>query len=306
MIDDLSNYERVIQESLRPESFYELGQALANIRDRKMYQGEFGSFPAYCRARWDMAKRTAYQYISASAVVDTVRNCALVLPANESQARPLTRLVPEEQRLAWVYICKSAPDGKITAEFIERAVEKIFPRRINRSKKGKKNNLKNILSKSISFIEQLNDYLNGYGSQTTSATEIKRLLTTLIADKPQFISKSFAEGICIFSNTNIPGLTIEFKVYRSVNKKNANNHQFRQNRTDYRRKESGENDPYRILGIRRDASQDEIKSAHRRLAKQYHTDRLNNLNLSDDHRWVFAEAEERMKQVNWAYGQIKN
>jgi hypothetical protein len=282
-----------------------LGQALSSIRDRKLYLERFGSFPAYCSARWDMAKRTAYQLIAASEVVDNVRNCAPVLPANEYQARPLTRLVPEKQRFAWVYICKNAPDGKITSEFVKRSIEKIFPKRINPSKNKKNNDLRSILSKSIIFIEQLNSYLNEFGSRTTSATEIKRLLATLIAKKPELNGKSFEDGFCILSDTNIPGLTIEFKIYRSVKKQNSNNHKFRQDRTDFRRNLNGKNNPYQILGIGRDASQEEIKSAHRRLAKQYHPDRLNNMKLSDDHRWVFAEAEERMKQVNWAYDQLK-
>ena len=55
-------------------------------------------------------------------------------------------------------------------------------------------------------------------------------------------------------------------------------------------------DPYRVLGVSRDASDEEIKQAYRRLAKKYHPD----LNPGDQ------EAARRMQEVNAAYEQIKN
>lgn len=55
-------------------------------------------------------------------------------------------------------------------------------------------------------------------------------------------------------------------------------------------------DPYKVLGVSRDASDEEIKRAYRRLAKKYHPD----LNPGDQ------EAARRMQEVNAAYEQIKN
>lgn len=55
-------------------------------------------------------------------------------------------------------------------------------------------------------------------------------------------------------------------------------------------------DPYKVLGVSPDATDDEIKQAYRRLAKQYHPDR----NPGD------AEAAKKMQQINAAYEQIKN
>ena len=55
-------------------------------------------------------------------------------------------------------------------------------------------------------------------------------------------------------------------------------------------------DPYQVLGVSRDATDEQIKSAYRRLAKQYHPDR----NPGD------AEAAKKMQQINAAYEQIKN
>ena len=56
------------------------------------------------------------------------------------------------------------------------------------------------------------------------------------------------------------------------------------------------NDPYKILGVSPDASDEEIKQAYRRLAKKYHPD----LNPGD------ATAAKKMQEVNAAYEAIKN
>ena len=55
-------------------------------------------------------------------------------------------------------------------------------------------------------------------------------------------------------------------------------------------------DPYKVLGVSPNATDDEIKQAYRRLAKKYHPDR----NPGD------AEAAKKMQQINAAYEQIKN
>lgn len=55
-------------------------------------------------------------------------------------------------------------------------------------------------------------------------------------------------------------------------------------------------DPYSVLGVSQDASDEEIKTAYRRLAKKYHPD----LNPGD------AAAAQKMNEINAAYDQIKN
>ena len=55
--------------------------------------------------------------------------------------------------------------------------------------------------------------------------------------------------------------------------------------------------PYEILGVRKNASQDEIKEAYHELARKYHPD-----NFADD--TMKELANEKMKEVNEAYDML--
>lgn len=56
------------------------------------------------------------------------------------------------------------------------------------------------------------------------------------------------------------------------------------------------NDPYKILGVSRDATEDEIKKAYRKLAAKWHPDKNSGS----------KEAEEKFKEINSAYERITN
>lgn len=57
-------------------------------------------------------------------------------------------------------------------------------------------------------------------------------------------------------------------------------------------------DPYKVLGVSADATDEEIKKAYRALVKQYHPDNFTNNPLAD-------LAAEKMKDINEAYAEIQ-
>ena len=58
-------------------------------------------------------------------------------------------------------------------------------------------------------------------------------------------------------------------------------------------------DPYEVLGVSRDATDEEIKHAYRVLARKYHPD-----NYASDNPLSHL-AEEKMKEINEAYDQVQ-
>ncbi|MEG1887050.1 MAG: DnaJ domain-containing protein [Oscillospiraceae bacterium] len=58
-------------------------------------------------------------------------------------------------------------------------------------------------------------------------------------------------------------------------------------------------DPYTVLGIQKNATDDEVKAAYRELAKKYHPDNYADNPLSD-------LAEDKMGEINSAYDEIMN
>jgi hypothetical protein len=117
-------------------TFYiELGEALNEIKEMRLYKSTHRCFDDYSREVLDMAVRSAYRYIDAFGIVKNL--CAIEhesvtnwsqnqptfpLPKNESQARALVGLSPEEQREVWQQAIETAPEGKLTAAHVRKTV----------------------------------------------------------------------------------------------------------------------------------------------------------------------------------------
>src|SRR6266851_1670786 len=77
-------------------AFVEVGEALMEIRDNRLYRSDYATFEEYCRERWGWSRRHADRQIAAAEVAGNLRPQGLT-PASEKQARQLVDLTPEQQ-----------------------------------------------------------------------------------------------------------------------------------------------------------------------------------------------------------------
>lgn len=115
----LSELENTIERGLA--TFVEVGQALLEIRESRLYSDSHETFEDYCRGRWGMSRDYAYKQIAASEVCRQLSTP----PANEAQARELVPLLdkPDELVEAWTTAQeKGSANGGLTAEVIRSVV----------------------------------------------------------------------------------------------------------------------------------------------------------------------------------------
>jgi hypothetical protein len=84
----LTELEDVIERGL--SNFIEVGRALTEIRDSKLYRETHPTFEAYCQERWGFSARRAYQLIEAKRTAGRLRTSgSQEAPMNERQARAI-------------------------------------------------------------------------------------------------------------------------------------------------------------------------------------------------------------------------
>lgn len=120
-LEELGSLEVTVERGLR--AFWEIGQALQQIRDKRLYRQEYATFEEYCICRWEMSRRSAYQLIEAATVYENVRHGAQILPANERQTRPLVTLPPQKQQEAWAKAVSTAPSGRVTSTHVAQVAK---------------------------------------------------------------------------------------------------------------------------------------------------------------------------------------
>ena len=111
------NLEGAIKRELG--SFIVVGQALEEIRAKRLYRENFNTFNDYCNEQWGMGRNLAHKMITGSRVATNL--CTAVhlytpceiMPTSEYQCRPLVVLKPNQQRDVWEEAVRTAPAGKV-------------------------------------------------------------------------------------------------------------------------------------------------------------------------------------------------
>lgn len=91
--DRLAELETVVDRGR--QAFVEVGNALSEIRDSRLYRESGGTFVEYVRDRFGFEKSQAYRLCSAAAAVGNVPNWGQI--QTESQARELGKAAPERR-----------------------------------------------------------------------------------------------------------------------------------------------------------------------------------------------------------------
>lgn len=123
----------VVRRGMR--SFMEVGLALAEIHNDRLYRETHDTFDAFCRETFGFHRAHAHRLIVAVEIANNIATGvspmgdtkALPLPTSERQVRPLAELAPPEQIEIWRKTAQEA-GGIPTAALIEEAVARKLPR----------------------------------------------------------------------------------------------------------------------------------------------------------------------------------
>lgn len=122
-IERLADLESVIKRGQK--TFIEVGNALEEIRDERLYRASYQDFDEYCMAKWGWGYKRAHQLITSASVAKSLQNntkmSTMVDISNERQARELAKIEPESREAVLEAISSSG--GTITAKTIKNAAK---------------------------------------------------------------------------------------------------------------------------------------------------------------------------------------
>jgi len=106
------------------QTFLDVGRALQEIRDGRLYRSDHATFEDYCQSKWDFSRQYAHSLISSAAAVSGLPKHLSTVVDKERPARALAK-VPEAKRAAVVE--RAAAAGPLTAKAIADAAKETEP-----------------------------------------------------------------------------------------------------------------------------------------------------------------------------------
>lgn len=176
-VQHLADLEQTIEKGLK--TFMEVGEALLEIRDQRLYRKHYKSFDEYCHLKWKFTARQANRLIGAGEVVENLKRDQLVslgpiaIPENEAQARPLTELTPSKQIEAARIAATKA--HKPTAKEFKEAAQEVK----EKPHVAKPENSKNVIGKAkMESLIEIIDQLQTMVKEDKPKTDIMKKLKT--------------------------------------------------------------------------------------------------------------------------------
>jgi hypothetical protein len=133
----LARLEKVIDAKL--EDFFEVGSAIAEIKEKELYRETHKNFNTYCQERWGFGRSYANKLIGSAERIKLLPE-ETPKPANEFQIRPFLKMEPEEFPEKWKAIVKTAGDGKVTSKIVEDSLGLAKKKRRKRKAKASDQN----------------------------------------------------------------------------------------------------------------------------------------------------------------------
>lgn len=114
-IRDFERLEKVVEAGQK--TFVDVGLALTEIRDRKLYRQDFKTWEEYCQKRWGWSQRRSHQLIEAAAVVESLsKESGTAVPLlksavpTERAARELGKIPPPQRKqIVEQAVCNKKP-----------------------------------------------------------------------------------------------------------------------------------------------------------------------------------------------------
>lgn len=122
--EELEQHEETIRKGMA--TFMNVGTALKEIREKRLYRAHYSSFEEYCESRWQFKRAYGARVIQAAKVVRRLREEGRFnrYPANEFQARALIGLSDKELLDVWERLETESLDTPLTGEKIKERVKR--------------------------------------------------------------------------------------------------------------------------------------------------------------------------------------